>query len=108
MPDKDADGLSGAFFCFVSASVALTFLAGTMLYKTLLHLGHSPDKINVHHLSKGNNVHSPVEMEAMDATQADRAIVLDQGSRPGPRLLTRAQTLIIDHHQSSEVHSTDC
>lgn len=86
VPDKDADGLS----------------AGTLLYKTLIHLGHPKDKIAVHHLSKGTSIHTPTEREKMDAYGMERTIVLDQGSRPGPPL-TNAKVLIIDHHLSSEV-----
>ncbi|ORY34226.1 DHH phosphoesterase [Naematelia encephala] len=90
VPDKDADGLS----------------AGTLMYKTLRHLGLSPDSIKVHHLSKGANVHSDEERQRMEAFHTERSIVLDQGSRPGPPLLTskggEKRVLIIDHHMSTE------
>lgn len=80
----------------------LTHLAGTLLYKTLIHLGHPSDSIAVHHLSKGTSIHTPAERERMDAYGMDRTIVLDQGSRPGPAL-TKGKVLVIDHHFSSEV-----
>ncbi|ORX34770.1 hypothetical protein BD324DRAFT_634900 [Kockovaella imperatae] len=90
-PDKDADGLS----------------AGTLLHKTLLHLGLPETCIQVQHLQKGNNVHSAKEVERIAASGVSRVIVLDQGSRPGPPIFDpdedgQARTLIIDHHYSHE------
>ncbi|KAI9635701.1 uncharacterized protein MKK02DRAFT_24910 [Dioszegia hungarica] len=90
VPDKDADGLS----------------AGTILYQSLVHLGLPTDRIQVHHLSKGTNVHSQKEAERIEAYNTDKIVVLDQGSRPGePIAPARDETprvLIIDHHQSAE------
>lgn len=91
VPDKDADGLS----------------AGTLLYKTLIHLKHPPDLIKVHHLTKGTNVHAADERAKFEAAGTDRAVVLDQGSRPGEPLLPyrpgdEKRVLIVDHHMSTE------
>lgn len=108
-PDKDADGLSS---CLV-------------LYRTLTeHLSHPPDLVQIYFLPKGVNIHSDVAQTEMlafkfptssSSTRSDteeeeiysgptRCIIMDQGSRPGPALLPpdECQTLLIDHHQSSE------
>lgn len=90
VPDKDADGLS----------------AGSLMHRTLTHLGHPPDLISVHHLSKGTNVHSDAEMAKIASIGSERVIVLDQGSRPGKPLVPirdETRVLIIDHHMSNEV-----
>jgi single-stranded DNA-specific DHH superfamily exonuclease len=96
VPDKDADGLS----------------AGLVLHKTLCLLGIDPADIHVHVLSKGTNVHSSSEIATMEALveqhDIERAIVLDQGSRPGAILrnlkgVGLAGLMVIDHHQSKEV-----
>ncbi|WVR03621.1 hypothetical protein IAU60_000614 [Kwoniella sp. DSM 27419] len=93
VPDKDADGLS----------------AGTLLYRTLLHMKHPESLISVHHLTKGNNVHSDYEMDLMHKSGAEKVVVLDQGSRPGRALLpplvkdeSGKRVLIVDHHMSDE------
>ncbi|CAD6575066.1 MAG: hypothetical protein TREMPRED_001293 [Tremellales sp. Tagirdzhanova-0007] len=65
-------------------------VAGTLLYQTLVHLGHPPSSIQVHHLAKGLNVHSDEERDRMTAYGAERIVLLDQGSRPG-RALIQAQ-----------------
>ncbi|GAA6062520.1 hypothetical protein JCM10212_001570 [Sporobolomyces blumeae] len=108
VPDKDADGLSA---CLV-------------LYRLLVvALSHPPELVEVYFLPKGVNVHSPVAQEGVlnlrfESTMTERdpnaggdeyagptrAIVLDQGSRPGPPLFPpdKVDTLLIDHHQSLE------
>nr|XP_019014475.1 uncharacterized protein I206_00557 [Kwoniella pini CBS 10737]OCF53256.1 hypothetical protein I206_00557 [Kwoniella pini CBS 10737] len=92
VPDKDADGLS----------------AGTILYQTLIHMNHPPSLISVHHLTKGNNVHSDFERNTMDISGAEKVIVLDQGSRPGRSIVPPLpdqkvkRVLVIDHHWSDE------
>ncbi|WWC85785.1 uncharacterized protein L201_000652 [Kwoniella dendrophila CBS 6074] len=92
VPDKDADGLS----------------AGTILYKTLIHMKHPESLISVHHLTKGNNVHSDYERNLMDSTKAEKVIVLDQGSRPGRSIVPplpdqkEKRVLVVDHHMSDE------
>ncbi|WVF66062.1 hypothetical protein IAT40_000800 [Kwoniella sp. CBS 6097] len=94
VPDKDADGLS----------------AGTLLYQTLIHMDHPPSLISVHHITKGNNVHSDYERETMHASGAEKIVVLDQGSRPGRSLAPPfddkksqgRRVLIVDHHMSDE------
>lgn len=100
LPDKDADGLSGECRRASFADRA----AGTIMYKTLVHLGLAKDRITVQHLEKGTNVHSESELARMSAMNPDKVIVLDQGSRPGGPLLPQAglqpRVLIIDHHQS--------
>lgn len=79
--------------------------AGTLLYHTLVFRGLAPDKISVHHLNKGNSVHSDAECGRMAAYNAERAVVLDQGSRPGRELIPKTPSLIIDHHMSDQVSS---
>ena len=92
VPDKDADGLT----------------AGFVLHKTLTLLSLPPENIKVHVLSKGTNVHSDQEKVTMDSYGCDRVIVLDQGSRPGPSIISTTSeaektVLIVDHHMSTEV-----
>lgn len=82
--------------------------AGSIMYKTLTHLGHPEDLIKVHHLTKGTNLHTDVEREKMEGVGSDKVIVLDQGSRPGRSIVETKdpdsrRTLIIDHHMSDEV-----
>jgi len=84
--------------------------AGTLLYKCLVMLGLPSDRISVHHLTKGHNVHSDHERALMTTFEPQRIVVLDQGSRPGRALIERLpdtpegpSTLIIDHHMSNEV-----
>ncbi|WRT63865.1 uncharacterized protein IL334_000790 [Kwoniella shivajii] len=92
VPDKDADGLS----------------AGTILYQTLIHMNHPPSLISVHHLTKGNNVHSDFERNLMDSSGAEKVVVLDQGSRPGRSIVPPLpnqkgkRVLVVDHHMSDE------
>ncbi|KAG8959395.1 hypothetical protein FRC03_008044 [Tulasnella sp. 419] len=88
VPDKDADGLCG----------------GSIIYRTLVLLGHNPADIQVHIVSKGSNVHDEEERKTMTATGAEFVIIVDQGSRPGPVLWEpqSAAVLIIDHHWSEE------
>ncbi|GAA5984011.1 hypothetical protein JCM5350_004991 [Sporobolomyces pararoseus] len=105
-PDKDADGLSS---CLI-------------LYRTLTeHLSHPSNLVQIYFLPKGVNIHSDVaqsemlsvkfstdddkkEVEGETYRGPTRAIIMDQGSRPGPALLPpdKCSTLLIDHHQSSE------
>lgn len=101
MPDKDADGLS----------------SGAILRHALILLGLNEDLISVHLLTKGNTVHSDSERALMDAHSASYVFVLDQGSRPGPPIVSNPNTttLIIDHHHAtptdfptSSVHVTAC
>ncbi|CAF9918729.1 MAG: hypothetical protein GOMPHAMPRED_001609 [Gomphillus americanus] len=88
VPDKDADGLS----------------AGVIAYRTLLALNLPKDKISVHLLSKGTSVHDESERKAMLAYAPERVIVLDQGSRRGPRIVDdeTVQCLVVDHHARTE------
>lgn len=82
-----------------------------MLQKTLELLGLPPSRIFVHVLSKGTNVHSESEIEVLERiveeNQIERAVILDQGSRPGPVIRNLPDglgaVLVIDHHQSDEV-----
>jgi single-stranded DNA-specific DHH superfamily exonuclease len=72
-------------------------------------MGLPADRIQVHHLSKGTNVHSPEEASRIEAYDTDKIVVLDQGSRPGEPIAKArdeaSRVLIIDHHQSAEVSS---
>ncbi|GAA6017875.1 hypothetical protein JCM10207_003484 [Rhodosporidiobolus poonsookiae] len=91
IPDKDADGLSSC----VLLSLALS------------SLGHPSALVEVYHLPRAMNVHAPEAQEEMlrsfSGQGPTRAVVLDQGSRPGAPLLPldKAKVLIIDHHLSS-------
>lgn len=88
--------------------------AGTILYHTLIRLGHPPDKIMVHLLQKGTNIHSDTERERLIGAQPQRLIVLDQGSRPGRAIIPPSPgisgktTLIIDHHMSEKARGLRC
>ena len=88
VPDKDADGLD----------------AGVILYRSLRALGKSPSDIDVHLLPKGATIHDQVERESMLAKDPRSIIVIDQGSRPGPRIVDSpdVKSLVIDHHLSDE------
>jgi single-stranded DNA-specific DHH superfamily exonuclease len=86
VPDKDADGLSGTL----------------IIYRTLLALGHAAETISVHFVEKGSNPHREEERLKLGAHGAQYAIVVDQGSRPGPSLVPGAKTLLVDHHFSDE------
>ena len=82
--------------------------AGSILHRTLTHLGHSGDLIRVHHLTKGTNLHTDEQREKMEAYDTDKVVVLDQGSRPGRSLVSEKEkgskrVLIVDHHMSDEV-----
>lgn len=79
------------------------------MYNTLISLGHPPDRINAHMLGKCNSVLQADERKKMEAYGATRIIVMDQGSRGGPPLVSPSsnsglpvRTLIIDHHESVE------
>jgi single-stranded DNA-specific DHH superfamily exonuclease len=82
--------------------------AGSILHRTLTHLGHAEDLIQVHHLTKGTNLHTDEQREKMEAYGTDKVVVLDQGSRPGRSLVSDKEegskrVLIVDHHMSDEV-----
>lgn len=107
MHTRTADGLSAAL----------------IIYRTLAKLGLPEDLMHVHFLNKGNSVHSDTERDKLETVikdrcregQADQAriVIVDQGSRPG-RPIVRSksndgvgenitvETLIIDHHQSTQ------
>lgn len=86
VPDKDADGLCG----------------GSIIYRVLVALGHPADRILVHLVSKGSNVHEEREHTAIRALGASFVIVIDQGSRPTRATAEgdEAEVLVIDHHLS--------
>ncbi|OCH88394.1 DHH phosphoesterase [Obba rivulosa] len=87
VPDKDADGLCG----------------GLIVYRTLVHMGLSPSLIAVHFVKKGSNIHEAEEGRVMEKYGARYAVVIDQGSRSGPRLIGGdTKTLVVDHHWSEE------
>lgn len=94
---------------FPSSKHQLNRVAGTLLHRTLIHLGHPPNLISVHHLAKGTNVHSDEEQDRMIASGRQRIVVLDQGSRPGRALVpsldgeASKRVLIVDHHMSDQV-----
>jgi single-stranded DNA-specific DHH superfamily exonuclease len=93
----------------VSFQIKLTLMtAGSILHRTLTHLGHSEDLIRVHHLTKGTNLHTDEQRDKMEAYGTDKVVVLDQGSRPGRSLVSEKEegskrVLIVDHHMSDEV-----
>ena len=86
VPDKDADGLT----------------SGVIVYRTLEALGLDTELIDVHLISKGTTIHSETERQAMQEKRPERVIVLDQGSRRGPRIVNSEATtcLVIDHHNA--------
>lgn len=87
-PDKDADGLCG----------------GSIIYRTLLLLGHSPESVKICLVSKGSNVHEEGEHQAIRRLGAAFVIFVDQGSRP-TRVTSEddeAEVLIVDHHLSDK------
>ncbi|EGP88344.1 uncharacterized protein MYCGRDRAFT_109168 [Zymoseptoria tritici IPO323] len=87
VPDKDADGLS----------------AGAILRHTLILLGLSKERIHVHLLSKGTNIHSEDERQKMASCSPAFVFVVDQGSRSGPSIIDSPHTgLIVDHHHATE------
>jgi single-stranded DNA-specific DHH superfamily exonuclease len=86
----------------------MLIVAGSILHRTLTHLGHSEDLIRVHHLTKGTNLHTDEQREKMEAYNTDKVVVLDQGSRPGRSIVSEKEegskrTLIVDHHMADEV-----
>lgn len=90
IPDKDADGLCG----------------GSIIHRTLLLLGHPSDKIHIHIVTKGSNVHEESEREAIARYGARFIVIVDQGSRSQPVLpvgqVLDTEVLIVDHHLSDE------
>lgn len=85
------------------------------MYRTLIHaLGISPDRIDIHLMTKGSNPSADAQREAMTAYGAKWIIVLDQGSRNGPALVPGAEhgwkseredavrTMVVDHHWLAE------
>ena len=88
VPDKDADGLS----------------SGVILWRTLELLGLDSSLIGVHLLEKGTTVHEESQRRLMLDMKPERVIVLDQGSRSGPRVVEdeNVKCLIIDHHNATE------
>lgn len=102
VPDKDADGLC----------------SGVIMYRTLVHaLGVSPDRIDIHLMTKGSNPSADAQREAMTAYNPKWIIVLDQGSRNSPALVPGAEhgwksdredairTMVVDHHWLAEASS---
>jgi len=67
-------------------------------------LGLESKWLTVHLVQKGSNIHEEIEREAMLAKKPKFVIVLDQGSRGGPRVVDDPETksLVIDHHLSDE------
>ena len=88
VPDKDADGLD----------------SGVIIHRTLCALGLPSSLISVHLVSKGSSIHDESERKAMKEKDPRYIIVVDQGSRAGPPVIdsTETESLIIDHHLSSE------
>ena len=84
------------------------------MYHTLVRLGHPPEKIAVHLLQKGTNIHCDSERDRLIGHRPERLIVLDQGSCPGRALIPSTlgipgpSTLIIDHHVSEKVRIRLC
>lgn len=65
-------------------------------------LGVSAERIHVHLLSKGSNVHSELERHGMAASKPDYIFVLDTGSGAGPPLIDGEHVgLVIDHHYAT-------
>ncbi|KAG8898530.1 hypothetical protein FRB99_007380 [Tulasnella sp. 403] len=84
LPDKDADGLCG----------------GSVVYRTLVHLGHPPADLLVHFVRKGSNVHDPREWDVTEGVGF--VIVVDQGSRAARVTKGDAEVLVVDHHVAED------
>ena len=67
-------------------------------------MGLDPSHIDVHLLAKHSTVHDSAEQQAMSAKEPSFVIVVDQGSRKAPPVVTTpgCSTLILDHHLSDE------
>lgn len=82
-----------------------------IVYETLLSLGHPSSLIKVHHVAKCASIFHASEKASMESFRATRIIVLDQGSRGNPALVSQTidlkpvKTLIIDHHESTRLPS---
>ena len=80
--------------------------SGKIMYNTLVSLGLPREKIRVHMLGKCSSIFQDDEKAGMEACNATRIIVMDQGSRGGRPLVEphggTVRTLIIDHHESDE------
>lgn len=76
------------------------------MHRTLVALGHAPDRLFVHLLGKGTNPHSEVERKRMGEYNPEYAVVLDHGSRGGAAIIPpradgrKVKTLLVDHHLS--------
>ena len=77
------------------------------MHHTLTALDLPRDRVLVHMLAKSTSVFHDSERERMEAYGATRIIVMDQGSRGGPPLVSpttktgdAVRTLVIDHHES--------
>ena len=60
------------------------------------------ENIQVHFVAKGSNPHREDERARLAAYGVQYAIIVDQGSRPGPVLVPGAKNLLVDHHFSDE------
>jgi hypothetical protein len=83
VPDRDCDGLS----------------SGNILRQTLIALGKPKDKIGVHFVERGSNVHTDSERKILEEDELngeayDTVIVLDQGSGSGHEIARGKPTLV--------------
>ena len=83
--------------------------SGVIVYRTLEALGLDSSLIDVHLLSKGTTVHSESQRQLMLEKKPERIIVLDQGSRSGPRIVDdeEVKCLVIDHHNATDEDRPD-
>ncbi|EPS43575.1 hypothetical protein H072_2331 [Dactylellina haptotyla CBS 200.50] len=89
VPDRDCDGLS----------------SGHILRRTLIALGKTKERIAVHFIGKGRNIHAieerrKLESRTLGGEKFGTIIVLDQGSNDDGEIATGVSTLILDHHFS--------
>ena len=112
VPDKDGACLLHEWLCAVLTGISTAdgLSSGKILHATLTSLGHPPSLIKAHFLSKCASIFHISERTAMESHNATRVIILDQGSRGSPPLVspyTRTdpplpvKVLIIDHHEST-------
>ena len=70
----------------------------------MILLGHPPNLISVHFVTKGSNVHAETERRRINEYNAHFVISVDQGSRAGPPLADgeNVRSMVIDHHWSEQ------
>ncbi|KAI5779796.1 hypothetical protein EDC01DRAFT_621170 [Geopyxis carbonaria] len=93
LPDRDADGIT----------------AGTIINRALRFLEKKPEHVLVHFWSPAAPLYSPENIQAVNEMiekySISHTIIIDQGSRPGPRLFTGGKIMVVDHHHTESFPS---